>query len=684
MKISIQTKFLMVCSLLVLLTIAGLSGAYYFLISQIMRRESQNLIRVAFDLILDDLASQERFYTDRVDDFLKRDTPLHWITYLHKIGKAELNQAKAIVTSLSPVTEALKNFGPMVAADRLALYGADKRLLAVYYYQDNKSAVGGYVISGAGRDTYLPMDDLAQVSEMHFEGLPIPDLPLPAGLSAAYPGDLPDAATATMFSDGQKLGLKIVAPLYHNKDKTGVFVSEVFYRQSMVDRYAALSGAAVNFFAGAQRSIGTLPAQAALDQAVLTGMAACVNDAQQNAALALRPVVLAAQKYYQGQCAFRNAQGNIGAMTVSISQDWEQAEIRRLQFAILLIAAIMLALTFALSLLFSRKTNRAVQNLVSVFAVLAEGDLRQTAAALTRDEFGLLAASVNQMIERLRAMVGQVQRSGLQVNSSATELAATARQQEAIVVNQVGSTANVLTSVQEISDVAAELVQTMQRVLGLLGETAGYANRGQSDLMRMEEAMRTMETASTAIADKLGAIHEKAENITTVVTTITKVSEQTNLLSLNAAIEAEKAGEYGRGFAVVAREIRRLADQTAVATLDIDRMVKEMQTAMSSGIMEMDKFIAEVRRNSEIVGKISMQLTLIIDQVQALAPSFESVDVAVQAQAAHAQKIHGAMAGLTEEMQQTKESLHETYAVIGQLNDAARVLQDQVSRFKVN
>ena len=87
----------------------------------------------------------------------------------------------------------------------------------------------------------------------------------------------------------------------------------------------------------------------------------------------------------------------------------------------------------------------------------------------------------------------------------------------------------------------------------------------------METTIKSMEEATQIVSAKLGTINEKANNITSVVTTITKVADQTNLLSLNAAIEAEKANEYGKGFAVVAREIRRLADQTAVATLDIDQ-----------------------------------------------------------------------------------------------------------------
>src|SRR4029077_20791792 len=122
-----------------------------------------------------------------------------------------------------------------------------------------------------------------------------------------------------------------------------------------------------------------------------------------------------------------------------------------------------------------------------------------------------------------------------------------------------------------------ELVKTMNEVNHVSEQTASLAGSGQASIGRMESNMRQIMEASSSISAKLAVLNEKTANINSVITTITKVADQTNLLSLNAAIEAEKAGEYGLGFAVVAMEIRRLADQTAVATYDIEKMVKEMQ-----------------------------------------------------------------------------------------------------------
>jgi methyl-accepting chemotaxis protein len=333
----------------------------------------------------------------------------------------------------------------------------------------------------------------------------------------------------------------------------------------------------------------------------------------------------------------------------------------------------------------SRFIRRPLERITNGFKDLSEGegDLTRQIEIVSRDELGELVRYFNVFLEKLKSMVGQIQRSGVQVTSSSTELAATAKQQEVTLKSQLESTKNVLTSVEGISSVAQDLVHTMQQVASMSQDTAGLAGSGKEDLAKMGEAMGGMEKASRSISGRLEAINEKAENITTVVTTISSVAAQTNLLSLNAAIEAEKAGNYGRGFMVVAREIRRLADQTAVSTLDIDQMVKEMQSAVSAGVMEMDRFIAKVRQNVEDVHKISAQLTRIIEQVQALSPNFESVNSAMELHSRNAGEIKNAMASVNDEMQQTIGSLRESFLAIGQLNEAARGLQEEVSRFKV-
>jgi methyl-accepting chemotaxis protein WspA len=327
--------------------------------------------------------------------------------------------------------------------------------------------------------------------------------------------------------------------------------------------------------------------------------------------------------------------------------------------------------------------TRPLGSLVAAMDVIRKGDFSRKINLQRQDEFGLLGGGFDNMIDDLKLLISQVQKSGLQVSTSITEIAATSKQQQATANEIAATTTEISATSKEISATSRELGKTMAEVSAVAEQTAVLAGSGQVGLSRMEETMNHVVEAATSINSKLAMLNVKAGNINQMVITITKVADQTNLLSLNAAIEAEKAGEYGRGFAVVASEIRRLADQTAVATYDIELMVKEIQSAVSAGVMGMDKFSEEVRRGMQEMQQVGNQLSQIIKDVQALVPRFETVNDGMQAQAIGAGQISEALGQLGEAAQQTVESLRQSSLAIDELNLASNTLRSSVSRFKL-
>ena len=324
-----------------------------------------------------------------------------------------------------------------------------------------------------------------------------------------------------------------------------------------------------------------------------------------------------------------------------------------------------------------------MKRIVSILEVMRSGDLSSRLNLERKDEFGAVETGFNDMMTELTSLVSQAQRSSVQVTTSVTEIAATSKQQQATATETAATTTEIGATSREIAATSRDLVRTMTEVTSAADQASILAGSGQQGLARMEETMHQVMGAADLVNAKLAILNEKAGNINQVVVTIVKVADQTNLLSLNAAIEAEKAGEYGRGFAVVATEVRRLADQTAVATYDIEQMVREIQSAVSAGVMGMDKFSEEVRRGMFEVTQVGEQLSQIIHQVQALAPRVLMVNEGMQAQATGAEQINLALVQLGDASSQTVESLRQASFAIDELSQVAVGLRSGVSRFKV-
>ncbi|MBO5391799.1 MAG: methyl-accepting chemotaxis protein, partial [Pseudomonas sp.] len=266
----------------------------------------------------------------------------------------------------------------------------------------------------------------------------------------------------------------------------------------------------------------------------------------------------------------------------------------KISMIISLVIAVLAAALCGFLLL--RAIMSPMQRIVTILEVMRSGDLSSRLNLERKDEFGAVETGFNDMMAELTTLVSQAQRSSVQVTTSVTEIAATSKQQQATATETAATTTEIGATSREIAATSRDLVRTMTEVTSAADQASILAGSGQQGLARMEETMHSVMGAADLVNAKLAILNEKAGNINQVVVTIVKVADQTNLLSLNAAIEAEKAGEYGRGFAVVATEVRRLADQTAVATYDIEQMVREIQSAVSAGVMGMDKFSEEVRR----------------------------------------------------------------------------------------
>ncbi|MEW6428174.1 MAG: methyl-accepting chemotaxis protein [Thermodesulfobacteriota bacterium] len=358
-----------------------------------------------------------------------------------------------------------------------------------------------------------------------------------------------------------------------------------------------------------------------------------------------------------------------------------QYQLSRLAFFLTICLALLAGIAVGYYLL--KSISNPLAQLASVFGEVMQGNLTGRIAAHSQDEFGVLTQGFNQMLSYLRDLIRQIQQSGIQVTSSITEIAAATKEQEATANEHAATTSEIAASATEISATSHSLLQAMKRLNSLTKNTAYATEEGHKGLVNINQIMSRMEAATGDIVDKLSILNEKAANVAGVVKTINKVADQTNLLSLNAAIEAEKAGEYGAGFSVVATEIRRLADQTSVATFDIEQMVQDVQSSVSAAVMGIDKFAEDVRRGIGEIQASGSNLSHVLEQVDVLVPNLNTMNEGIEAQSLGARQISDAISQLNEAAQQTAETLAQNSGTIGQLQDAARGLQDAIARFRI-
>jgi methyl-accepting chemotaxis protein len=602
MKISIKTKFFAVSILVALLTATGISATYYVLIRQDKQRESQQRIRIAFDILLDDFVDRLNASTKRFDEFLKEDTTLRGTTYFYSQDKSQIGSILFIITYFTKVAEELKKFGHIVSADRLLLYGVDKRLLAVYQRDDIQETVGAYMVSQTGNDMYLSLDDPSQLSQIRFSDKPLPEAPLPSGVAAHYSEDIPDTISTDLFSEGQKFGFRITAPIYRRENKIGVFIGEIFYTQSILKRYASLSKTDINLFVGDQLSIDTLRTQIQIEPEAMEQLMPCEAFLTKDAGIDIIPVTLNNQEYYQGRCTLKNTQGDlVGMIAVSLSQDIEKRAIQKILMSVLIIAGIAIGVAFGLSLVLSYKPIKSLKEIVSVIIAVAQGDLRKTATPMTRDEIGMLALHLNQMIsylQRMATIAAKISTGDLSQEVTPTSKHDALGNAFQDMANYLSEMATVATAIAE-GDLRQEVQpKTDHDILG----------KAFSKMKAVRQTMNQMVQGAT----QLGQASTDLNSISVqMVTDADQTSQQVSLVSSNSQQISQNVNEVSATTEEFTANIR-----------EISRNARDVSDVVSSAVEianSTNMIISTLESHSQEIGNIVKVITTVAQQTNLLA-----------------------------------------------------------------
>ena len=351
--------------------------------------------------------------------------------------------------------------------------------------------------------------------------------------------------------------------------------------------------------------------------------------------------------------------------------------------AVIAVIAVFAIASIVIARLIARSVSEPIGHAVQVSGALADGDLTREVVPAGSGEPRALLDSMQRAVRGLRALVGGIRASVAESLGAATRIRAIAQDQQGTVTGFDASATQIAAAVHEIAATGRQLAATVASVAQTASEAAEAAEQGQGSLDELGQSMRDLREASAGVACRLEAIRTKTESITGIVTTITRVAEQTNLLSINASIEAERAGAHGVGFRVVAREVARLASQTAAATVDIERLVSGMQAAVHEGVREMSRFSEAVRRGTDTSAHAGERLGEVIGQVGGLQSRFGEVAEGVKAQDAGARQISDAMSLLATGARSASEAMRKFTEASASLESQARELERSVESFRL-
>ncbi|GIN90014.1 methyl-accepting chemotaxis protein [Siminovitchia terrae] len=334
------------------------------------------------------------------------------------------------------------------------------------------------------------------------------------------------------------------------------------------------------------------------------------------------------------------------------------------------IVILTLGICIALGFFLTKIIARPLHEMAEIMEKVAEGDLTEKAHIQTKDEVGILAQSVNHMIDNLKGMIKNIVIAAENLSASSEQVSASTEEIASASTNQA-------TSAQTMNELFRELSEAINAVAQNTEQAAMLANKTMEIAQDGEKVVLSSVEGANLVSDQMSLLEQDSNKIGEIIEVIDDIADQTNLLALNAAIEAARAGEQGKGFAVVADEVRNLAERSGEATKQISAIIKEMQEATLLSVKSVAEGVTSTQRSGEAFENIIQLINETGNKVTEIAGASEE-------QAAQSAEVLTFIENISATTEETSASSEETASTAQSLTDLAEELNASVASFKVN
>ncbi|RUO30207.1 hypothetical protein CWE14_12560 [Aliidiomarina soli] len=352
---------------------------------------------------------------------------------------------------------------------------------------------------------------------------------------------------------------------------------------------------------------------------------------------------------------------------------------------ILLVFALVLGLVVLFNLLISRSIIRPILSMQSIIQQIAVNkDLSIRLDTAGNDEVSSVAVSFNQMMKDFERVIGNMATASNQLAAASQELSTVSDEVSGIAHNQEEQTAMIATAITEMAAAIQEVAGNALAASEAADKGATEANAGQQSITRNIDSMEQLQGAVTGTSERLQILNERTHEISKVVNVIQDIAEQTNLLALNAAIEAARAGEQGRGFAVVADEVRTLAANTKASTQTIHETTERLLRGAREAMEAMQVSADQASESGNLAAQAGDSFARVYDSIQQVTEMGIQISTATEEQSSVAHDITENVNKVADSVRQVVTGAHQCASSSQELARLAADLQDEVAQFKVS